>query len=94
MKLLYCRSCRDCVRMQVVVRHCRCTKSSGRMDTDMHNAEVWGRHAEVVGVGDTQLMQALGSPDLQPSVFGLGPEVKTWLYPHNYEKIKRNTGGV
>lgn len=92
MKLLYCKSCKDCVRMQLAVRHCRCMKSSGKMNEDMHRAETWGRHAEVVGIGDTPLMQALNSPDLEATVFGLGPEVKTWIYPHNYEKIQRNVG--
>lgn len=92
MKLLYCRSCRDMVKLIPTVRHCRCAKTSGKMDRDMHRAETWGRHAEVIGMGDTPLMHALAHEDLNATVFGLGPEVKTWIYPHNYEKITRNTG--
>jgi hypothetical protein len=92
MKLLYCRQCRDCVKLQLLVRHCRCAKSSGKLDRDMHTAETWGRYAEVIGVGDQHLLHALKSPDLEPTVFGVGPEIKTWLYPHNYERITRHEG--
>ncbi len=90
MKLLYCRSCRDSLKLQQVTRTCRCGKSAGKMLSDAHHAEVWGRNAEVVGVGDLQLTQALNSPELEPTVFGIGPDVKCWVYPHNYEKVKRN----
>ena len=90
MKLLYCRSCGDSLRLQRVARTCMCGRSSGKMDVDAHHAETWGRHAEVIGIGDIPLMHALRSPDLEPTVFGIGPMVKTWVYPHNYEKITRH----
>ena len=91
MKLLLCRSCKDSLRLQIVTRTCRCGHSTGKLLMDMHSAEVWGRNAEVVGIGDVQLMHALNSPDLEPTVFGVGPDVtKCWVYAHNYEHITRH----
>ena len=88
MKLLYCRSCRDCLRLQPTLRTCSCGRTRGQ-DHDGRPAEVYGRYAEVLGVQNISLMHALNSPDLEPTVFGIGPDVRAWAYPHNYEKVVR-----
>ena len=95
MKLLYCRSCKDCLKLlHQRVRFCSCGNSSGRYLVDGHDAETWGRYAEVIGVGDVPLLHALKSPDLDSPMFSLGPDLKAWIYPKGYEHITRHISKV
>jgi hypothetical protein len=89
MKLLYCRLCQDALKLLPQERTCRCGHVSGRYDPMTHHATVVGRHAEVVGLDNREFLQALKSADLEPTVFGVGPDVRSWLYPHNYDKVVR-----
>ena len=91
MKLLLCRSCQDMVKLATSeVRHCHCKRCSGHYLEDGHNAEVWGREAEVIAIGNTSLIHALKSEDLTKPALGLGPDIRAWLFPHNYFRITRH----
>ena len=93
MKILYCRACKDALKLlHQRIRSCSCGQTSGKYVGEGHDAEVWGRYSEVIGVGDIPLLHALKSPELDAPVFGLGPEVRTWIYPRGYEKIIRHAG--
>lgn len=91
MKFLYCRSplCQDAVKLQRQDRTCKCGKCSGKLNDDMRSATITGRYAEVLEMNDTSLLQALKSPDLEPTVFGIGPVVKAFIWPHNADMITR-----
>ena len=96
MKLLYCKSCHDSLKLITRVRSCTCGQSSGKILEDFHSAEVWGRYSEVIGVDNLSLHHALKSPDLDPpeDAFGYGPQVKAFLCPHGYEKVTRHVSAV
>lgn len=88
MKLLLCRSCTDVVRAEVVDwRSCRCGLSSIRYLEDGHHAEVKGVHAEVIGILNGSLVQALRSDLDAPT----GPEIAAFVFSHRYERITRRT---
>lgn len=85
MKLLFCKACGDVQKLQYETRTCRCRESSGYYLPDGDNCVIAGSSAVVIAMGNGSLVQAV---QRQPET-GDGPEIKAWVFPKDYHKIKR-----
>lgn len=66
MKLLYCRECRDVVKLYPQFRPCKCGASTGRYIDD-HRVEIFGQ-GEVLGV-DTRVLAQINHTPRQGKYF-------------------------
>ena len=89
MKFIYCRTCHDVFKLALKERRCECGRTSGWYLKDGHSAEVHGKEAEVIGIDDKTLVMALKSAEIEHPTHGLGPDVRAWVFPRNYYRIRR-----
>jgi len=84
MKLIYCQSCEDVVRLFHEPRICQCGKSGGRY-TDGLNAIYFGEYVMPIGIGWSGLIDAL---DNQPQE-GYGERFESWVIPKDCPTMKK-----
>ena len=76
MKLIYCNSCRDIVKLSRTTRTCHCGESGGHYREDGLNAIYYGP-ATPLGFANSSFHEALES---QPE-FGMGIDYKAFVIP-------------
>ena len=95
MKLLYCKSCADIVKLRLVPRTCACGKSSGHY-TSLVNADIGGP-CLVLGLDNRGFYAAIEHPQRKdgiqlgtPSVgVVLGVEFPAFILPESARSIRR-----
>ena len=83
MKLIFCTSCHDIVKLHSEPRTCLCGKSGGRY-VDELNAEIKG-HAVPLGISNVTLVAALVCRP--PS--GMGERFDAFVIPHQCDTVKK-----
>ena len=86
MKLIYCITCEDLVKLQPHKRYCQCASSSGRyLDNDTNEVEVSGP-CRVLGIqqGTTRAMVDLAATD--PKAGGI---ISLFILPEIAKTVKR-----
>ena len=89
MKLILCTECEDVVRLTFDVRRCGCGAIAGHYLPDGWHARV-SDNAVCIGFDNHTLVRGLATlSKMSPISTALGPDVKSWLFPKNYERIER-----
>lgn len=85
MRLLYCKTCEDVVRLarRDEDRHCECGRSFGRMVD--HGVVVVGGPSLVLGVTEPQLLRAVNNV---PAT-GEGPRFFAFVMPSNSPTVRK-----
>lgn len=90
MKLLFCRSCADVVKLEPnYLRSCKCRAVEGRYLPDGLHAEVWGVCAEVIGIDNRSLVEGIAILDGKPSDIPCGPDIQAFLFPRVHERVRQ-----
>lgn len=85
MKLIFCESCQDVVRLQQdYIRACKCGRSGGIYEEDGLHAHYWGVYAKPIGFANSSLRLAL---DSQPRE-GRGKIFEAFVIPHRCETFE------
>lgn len=90
MKLIFCPDCWDVVKLDFVVRTCKCGKIRGRYLEDGHHAEVEGGY--VLGILNNSIIFAMAEQG-EWKEGKRGPQVETFLFDRNYKRIKHTIPG-
>jgi hypothetical protein len=77
MKLLFCSSCNDVIKLDYKPRTCKCLKVGGRYLADGLNATYWGDTAVPLGFADASLGRAI----LNQPKEGKGREFSAFVIP-------------
>lgn len=84
MKLMFCRECRDVLKLQIeAIRACKCGRSSGRYLPDGAHANVYGS-AEVIGIANDTMQRALQRGDDDPGYRTLS----AWLMGRDAPRVR------
>jgi len=86
MKLVFCESCQDVIRLQDMSepRYCKCGRSGGFYEADGLHAHYWGIYAMPLGFANPSLRLAL---DKQPTE-GRGRDFSAFVIPHSCPTFK------
>lgn len=79
MKLLFCRSCVDVVKLQYHWRRCDCGQSGGRYLSDGAHAEIAGEHAECLGIDNW---------DVRRIAYGIAERAEWWIMHPGEEGVR------
>ncbi len=78
MKLLFCKTCGDVVKLRKSPTLCECGASQGRYEEDGHHAVVYGENARVIGMDNHDVGRALRAHEAD----------NAWTIPARYWFIK------
>ena len=88
MKLIYCPTCQDMMKLDYTLRTCKCGLSSGKYEKDGINAII-NQHAIPVCIGWTSFNKALNNIPLNENISGIcDNEFNAWIPPINCKTIK------
>lgn len=83
MKLIFCKSCWDVVKLDYRKRYCKCRKCWGKYEKDGLNAIV-NKEATPIGINNFDFVSAFHS---QPE-YGMGERFEAFVIPKFCETIK------
>jgi hypothetical protein len=86
MKLLLCTLCQDVKKLAESPTHCECGMSSGQYLSDGWNAKVKGPHAQVIGLNNRDLLDALGAIGNTDAGYRT---IRAWVMGLDAPRVKR-----
>lgn len=85
MKLIFCPTCEDVVRLQEFIRTCQCGRSGGRYLSDGVHAQYWGK-AVPLGFENADFTDAVRN---QPKVGKQGLRFTAFVIPKRCDTFER-----
>ena len=86
MKLLFCTDCADVIKLDYVIRTCKCGKCSGKYLPDGDNVEISER-SMLIGLTNSSLQYMVGKCWNEKNKYNL--KLDGYIFPYDYEKITR-----
>lgn len=82
MKLLFCKSCQDIIKLTYTVRACNCGKTQGIYLPDGLHARYTGKYAIPIGIANNQFGDAIRNQPLgDKDNFIWGERFESWIIP-------------